>query len=66
MLFVDDKTERLIRADPSEKANPLNYPVGVTTYENFFHQQELFDIEKLVEETETKCEERAFLPMTAQ
>lgn len=45
---------------------PYNYPVGVTSYENFYSHEELCEIERLVEETEKKCENRAFLPMTAQ
>lgn len=42
------------------------YPVGITAYENFFSHSELQTIERKVVETETKCENRAFLPMTAQ
>ena len=43
-----------------------NYPVGVTCYQNFFSDSELKALEKEVENTEEKCKNRAFLPMTAQ
>lgn len=51
---------------PEERKNPFNYPVGCTTYENFYSHEELCEIEKLVEDTEKRCKNRAFLPMTAQ
>jgi len=37
----------------------------VVTYENFFSHEELLQIEKYVDETEAKCENRGLLPMTA-
>lgn len=48
-----------------ERQNPYNYPVGITAYENFFSNEELLGMERNVDETEAKCENRAFLPMTA-
>ena len=66
MLFIDEKTEKLINSSSEQRSNPFNYPVGVTTYENFYSHQELCEIESNIEQTEKKCKQRAFLPMTAQ
>ena len=65
-LFIDKVTEKHFRNNPEERKNPLNYPVGITTYDNFYSHDELREIEKLVEDTEKRCKNRAFLPMTAQ
>lgn len=66
MLFIDEETEKKIRKSAEERRNPLNYPVGCVTYENFFNHEELKGMESNVEETEKQCKNRAFLPMTAQ
>ena len=43
-----------------------NLRVGVTTYENFYSDQELKNMEAHIEETEKKSLNNTFLPMTAQ
>lgn len=63
--MTEDK-KALLKRNHSARKNPFNYPVGITSYENFFSNDELKDIEKHVEETEEKCKDRAYLPMTAQ
>lgn len=65
-LFIDEATEKLFKREPEQRKNPHNYPVGVTTYDNFYSHEELKEIESLVERTEEQCKNRAFLPMTAQ
>jgi len=64
-LYISDDTKALFKKTPAEKENAFNYPIGVTTYDNFFSHKELEQIETQVEETEKQCENRAFLPMTA-
>ena len=49
ILFINEKTERLMKSNPAERKNPLNYPVGVTAYANFFSHEELREIEGNVE-----------------
>ena len=56
----------MYKTKPRQKLNPFNYPVGITSYENFFSHDELLEMERNVDQTEAKCENRAFLPMTAQ
>ena len=51
-LFVEDEYEILFRKKPEERKNPYNYPVGVITYDNFYSNEELIEIEKMVVETE--------------
>jgi hypothetical protein len=63
---MSDEVKKLIKKKVKEKNNPYNYPVGIVAFENFFSHQELLMIERNVEETENKCENRAYLPMTAQ
>ena len=65
-LFIDETTEALFKKDPAQRKNPYNYPVGATSFDNFFSNEELCEIEKNVESTEDRCKDRAFLPMTAQ
>ena len=55
MLFLDDATEKLFRRNPKERQNPFNYPVGITTYDNFYSNAELKQIENNVEHTEAQC-----------
>ncbi len=43
-----------------------NLRVGVTTYENFYSNEELKNMENCIEETETRSLMNTFLPMTAQ
>lgn len=64
--FISPETQALIRKKPEEARNPFNYPVGIVSYENFYTHEELLEIERQVETTERHCENRAFLPMTAQ
>ena len=65
--FMPEATKVILKSrQKNKKNNPTLYPVGITSYENFFSHEELQEIENLVEETEKKCENRAFLPMTAQ
>lgn len=40
--------------------------VGVTTYENFYSNEEMKNIEGCIEETEHKSLQNSYLPMTAQ
>jgi hypothetical protein len=40
--------------------------VGVTTYENFYTEEEMRNMERHIEETEKKSLSNSFLPMTAQ
>lgn len=40
--------------------------VGVTTYENFYSNEEMKNIEGCIEETENKSLQNSYLPMTAQ
>ena len=35
-LFIDDEIKKLFKKHPEERSNPYNFPVGVTTYENFY------------------------------
>ena len=56
----------MFKKSPGERNNHVNYPVGITCFENFFTDEELKEIEKNVENTEELCKNRAFLPMTAQ
>jgi hypothetical protein len=63
-IFVSTETKNLLK-NKNQRSNPFNYPVGITAYENFFSHEELSQIERKIEETEEKCEVRAYLPMTA-
>mgnify|MGYP000217426716 CR=1 FL=1 len=45
--------------------NVNNLKIGVTSYENFFSQNELDDIENQVELTERRSLNEEYLPMTA-
>ena len=49
----------------ADMKNVNNLRVGVTTYENFFTQAEMDDLEKNIEITEKKSLNDAFLPMTS-
>eukprot|EP00347_Sterkiella_histriomuscorum_P020874 403336135 len=60
--FIDSK----ILKDPELKSDFRNYPIGVTSFENFFTHGELLNIEENVMETERQCSNSAFLPDTAQ
>ena len=65
-VFIDKETEKMFKKCPEERQNPYNYPAGCVSYENFFSNEELKDLERNVELTEELCKNRAFLPMTAQ
>jgi hypothetical protein len=43
-----------------------NLRVGVTTYENFYSDAEMKNMESCIEETEMKSLQNTYLPMTAQ
>lgn len=43
-----------------------NLRVGVTTYENFYSDAEMKEMERCIEETEKKSLNNTYLPMTAQ
>lgn len=50
-----------ILKNEEKKYDPLNYPVGCTTFENFFTHEELLEMEKQVEITENKCSNSNFM-----
>jgi hypothetical protein len=45
--------------------NVENLRVGITTYENFYSNEEMKNMERHIEETEQKSLKDGFLPMTA-
>jgi hypothetical protein len=45
--------------------NPENLRVGVTTYENFYSDNDMRHMEKCIETTEKSSLDNMFLPMTA-
>lgn len=46
---MSDELKEKIRLDPKEAKNPLNYPVGVHCFDNFFSHEELTELEEHVE-----------------
>jgi hypothetical protein len=42
-----------------------NLRVGVTTFENFYNDEEMINMERKIEETEKKSLLNSYLPMTA-
>jgi hypothetical protein len=48
------------------RGNKKLYPVGVTTYDQVFTHEEKLEMEKNILQTEKDCDNRSFLPMTAQ
>ena len=47
-------------------SNVENLRVGVTTYENFYTNEEMKNMERHIEETEKYSLANGYLPMTAQ
>lgn len=45
--------------------NLENLRVGVHTYENFYSNEEMLEMERMIEDTEKKSIDNAYLPMTA-
>ena len=48
MTYLSKELKMKIRKSYDEANNPVNYPTGVATYENFFTHGELNEIEKSV------------------
>jgi len=52
MEFIPLKEDSRRLSSYQESINPLNYPVGCHTYENFYTEKEINEIEKNIEDTE--------------
>lgn len=50
----------------TDMTNFENLKVGITTYENFYTNKEMKNMERHIEETEKKSLANGYLPMTAQ
>ena len=46
--------------------NIENLRVGITTYDTFYDDKEMKNMERQIEETEKKSLQNSYLPMTAQ
>ena len=52
MTYLSKELKLKIRKSYEEANNPLNYPTGCITYENFYTHTELNEIEKNIEHSE--------------
>jgi len=66
MKFVAPDTLEKIKSSQLEANNPINYPTGCVSYENFFTNEEMCEFENQIMHTEKLSKEDCFLPNTAQ